>query len=149
MVQKLDGDMIEDGLLDAKLDKAGGTMTGDLVLAGDPDADLKAAPKQYVDAHYPAPRTLALTSGATADLADVEAVTFNYASPTSITTFANVVPGKLYSFRNIGVNAITVTRNNAYLDGGTDKVLNTHDVLLLVGSTSTSLWQAAQMPDNS
>lgn len=30
--------------------KAGGTMTGDLVLAGDPDANLKAATKQYVDA---------------------------------------------------------------------------------------------------
>jgi hypothetical protein len=29
--------------------KAGGTMTGDLVLAGDPDAALKAATKQYVD----------------------------------------------------------------------------------------------------
>ena len=28
---------------------AGGTMTGDLVLAGDPDAALKAATKQYVD----------------------------------------------------------------------------------------------------
>lgn len=35
--------------LDAKLPKAGGTMTGDLVLAGDPDSALKAATKQYVD----------------------------------------------------------------------------------------------------
>jgi hypothetical protein len=35
---------------DAALPKAGGTMTGDITLAGDPDADLKAAPKQYVDA---------------------------------------------------------------------------------------------------
>lgn len=35
--------------LDAKLAKAGGTMTGDLVLAGDPDSALKAATKQYVD----------------------------------------------------------------------------------------------------
>lgn len=31
------------------LDLAGGTMTGDIVLAGDPDAALKAATKQYVD----------------------------------------------------------------------------------------------------
>ena len=30
---------------------AGGTMTGDLVLAGDPDAALKAATKQYVDSN--------------------------------------------------------------------------------------------------
>lgn len=35
--------------LDSKLPLAGGTMTGDLVLAGDPDANLKAATKQYVD----------------------------------------------------------------------------------------------------
>ena len=33
---------------------AGDTMTGDLVLAGDPDADLKAATKQYVDNSVPA-----------------------------------------------------------------------------------------------
>lgn len=35
--------------LDLKLNLAGGTMTGDLVLAGDPDSSLKAATKQYVD----------------------------------------------------------------------------------------------------
>ena len=33
----------------AKLPLAGGTLTGDLVLSGDPDANLKAATKQYVD----------------------------------------------------------------------------------------------------
>lgn len=33
-----------------KLPLAGGTLTGDLILAGNPDAALKAAPKQYVDA---------------------------------------------------------------------------------------------------
>jgi hypothetical protein len=36
--------------LDAKLAIAGGTMTGLLVLSGDPSADLGAATKQYVDA---------------------------------------------------------------------------------------------------
>lgn len=36
--------------LDDYLPLAGGTLTGDLVLAGDPDAALKAATKQYVDA---------------------------------------------------------------------------------------------------
>lgn len=35
--------------LNAKLNLAGGTMTGDLTLAGDPDSALKAATKQYVD----------------------------------------------------------------------------------------------------
>ena len=47
------GSHVDDALdtLDAaKLDLAGGTMTGDLTLAGDPDAALKAATKQYVDA---------------------------------------------------------------------------------------------------
>ena len=34
-----------------KLPLAGGTLTGDLVLAGDPDANLKAATKQYVDSN--------------------------------------------------------------------------------------------------
>lgn len=33
-----------------KVDVAGDTMTGDLVLPGDPDAALEAATKQYVDA---------------------------------------------------------------------------------------------------
>lgn len=33
----------------AKLDKAGGTLTGPLVLPGNPTTDLQAAPKQYVD----------------------------------------------------------------------------------------------------
>lgn len=49
MVQKLDADMIEDGVLVAKLDKAGGTMTGALTLSGAPSADLHAATKKYVD----------------------------------------------------------------------------------------------------
>ena len=35
--------------LNAKLALAGGTMTGDIILAGDPDSALKAATKQYVD----------------------------------------------------------------------------------------------------
>ncbi len=35
--------------LDAKLDKSGGTMTGSLILAGDPTQALEAATKQYVD----------------------------------------------------------------------------------------------------
>lgn len=36
-------------LIAARLQLAGGTMTGDLTLAGDPDSALKAATKQYVD----------------------------------------------------------------------------------------------------
>ncbi len=36
-------------LFDNKLDKSGGTMTGSLILAGDPTQALEAATKQYVD----------------------------------------------------------------------------------------------------
>lgn len=36
---------------DTKLDKSGGTMTGSLVLNGDPTENLEAATKQYVDNH--------------------------------------------------------------------------------------------------
>lgn len=43
----------------AKLDLSGGTMTGDIVLAGDPDAALKAATRQYVDARVPASAIMA------------------------------------------------------------------------------------------
>ena len=40
--------------------KAGDTMTGPLVLPGDPTASLQAAPKQYVDALKPKPITITL-----------------------------------------------------------------------------------------
>lgn len=43
-----------------KLPLAGGTLTGDLTLSGDPDAALKAAPKQYVDAQVNTRATLGL-----------------------------------------------------------------------------------------
>lgn len=43
-----------------KLPLAGGTLTGDLTLNGDPDAALKAAPKQYVDAQVNTRATLGL-----------------------------------------------------------------------------------------
>ena len=38
-----------DTKVEGKLDIAGGTMTGDLILAGDPTANLQATTKQYVD----------------------------------------------------------------------------------------------------
>lgn len=44
----------------AKLALAGGTLTGDLTLSGDPDAALKAATKQYVDANKGASLGIAL-----------------------------------------------------------------------------------------
>ncbi len=46
-----------------KLPLAGGTLTGDLILSGDPDAALKAATKQYVDANKGASLGLAIALG--------------------------------------------------------------------------------------
>ena len=46
----------------SSLPLAGGTLTGDLVLSGDPDANLKAATKQYVDTQV---GTAAQTTGST------------------------------------------------------------------------------------
>jgi hypothetical protein len=75
MVQKLDADMIEDGALSAKLDKAGGTMTGALVLSGAPAVDLNPATKAYVDAR-PAPKGhlsgLALSNNGTDATNDID-----------------------------------------------------------------------------
>jgi hypothetical protein len=44
------GDTSSSSAITGKLDKAGGTMTGFITLHADPDAALKAATKQYVDA---------------------------------------------------------------------------------------------------
>ena len=46
-----------------KLPLAGGTLTGDLTLSGDPDANLKAATKQYVDSNKGASLGLAIALG--------------------------------------------------------------------------------------
>lgn len=50
--------------LAARLQLAGGTMTGPITLAGDPTAALHAAPKQYVDA-----QVASITPGASIGLA--------------------------------------------------------------------------------
>jgi hypothetical protein len=54
-----------------KVSKAGDTMTGDLVLAGNPDQPLEATPKQYVDAGDSATLTAAQTYADTQDNARV------------------------------------------------------------------------------
>ena len=46
-----------------KLPLGGGTLTGDLTLSGDPDANLKAATKQYVDSNKGASLGLAIALG--------------------------------------------------------------------------------------
>lgn len=141
-------------LLAGYLQKVGGTLTGDLTLAGAPTVDLHAATKKYVDdavagvATYPSPRVLAKTSGTSIDLANVEVVTFNYGSPATISTFSNAVPNKVYTFRNIGSSAITINRTSAYLNGSVNVVLDNTDVVQLMAHNGTSMWQVAPKSDN-
>lgn len=97
---------------------------------------------------YPVPRVLAKTSGTSIDLADVEVVTFNYASPASITSFSNVVVNKVYTLRNLAANAITITRDSAYLHDSANVVLDAQDVVQLIGVSSTILWQVAPKANN-
>lgn len=136
------------------LQKAGGTMTGALTLFGAPTVDLHAATKKYVDDQvaaavaYPAPRVLAKTSGTSLDLANVEVVTFDYASPATISTFSNAVVNKTYQFRNIGSSAVTIDRTNAHLNGSANQVLAPSDVMLVVGRTTTAIIQVAPKSDN-
>ena len=69
-----------DTLLAAKLALAGGTMTGDLVLAGNPDAALKAAPKQYVDAAAGTRSASGTNSSATKGAGDTTLITQSIAA---------------------------------------------------------------------
>lgn len=97
---------------------------------------------------YPSPRVLAKTSGTSVDLSNVEVVTFNYAAPATITAFSNAVTGKVYTFMNIGVSAITIDRTSAYLNGSANQVLDNHDVVQLVAYNSATMWQVAPKSDN-
>jgi hypothetical protein len=74
---------VHDAALTARLDDylplAGGTMTGDIVLAGDPDQPLEAVTKQYVDAA-------------------IAAATINFIQPKAIFSFPaiNSIPAATY-----------------------------------------------------
>lgn len=85
----------------AALPKAGGTMTGALVLAADPTADLEAATKQYVDANSggtAAPETATITTaslapGAHATGTVVIAKRFDFLGSCSVTALDNAGAG--------------------------------------------------------
>ncbi len=51
----------------------------------------------------------------------VDLVSFSHGTPTTVATFLNVLPNKLYSFLFQNGNT-TIDRTNAYLDGGTNKI---------------------------
>lgn len=141
-------------LLDGLLEKTGGTMTGALTLAGAPTADLHAGTKKYIDdkvaavASYPPPRIQSPSSGTSLNLADTDVVNFIFVAPGTISSFTNVVAGKMYIFTNGGAAAVTIDRSNAHLHGSTNVILNTNDVVLMIGRTATAIKQAAPMSDN-
>lgn len=110
--------------LAAKVPLAGGTMTGDLVLPGDPDADLKAAPKQYVDdrATYLRCALQALTdkttwSGTSGEQWGTEEATFDNAllPATANVTVRARLAGSCFNWTSNGALAVWVEIS---LDGG-------------------------------
>lgn len=99
-------------------------------------------------ASYPDPRTLNKSSGTSIDFANVEAVQLNYASSATISSFTNAVVNKVYAIRNTGTASVTIDRSNAHLNGSANIVLDTNDVVLVIGRTSTFIQQAAPKSDN-
>jgi hypothetical protein len=71
-----------------KLSLTGGTMTGDLTLAGDPSSALVAAPRQYVDAVYPGKRTgsaTASTATTSVSVASIDTLRISMTANTTLT----------------------------------------------------------------
>lgn len=94
---------------DAALPKAGGTMTGDLVLAGDPTANLHPATRQYVLA-----RISDLIGGAPGTLDTLNEIAAQLATDESaVSTLTSTVAGKLTAASNLSdlVNAVTARTN--------------------------------------
>lgn len=89
-----------------------------------------------------------ITTGTEANLNGVDEVIFNHSGATTISTFTGVVVGKLYTFRFTNGNT-TIDRSNAFLDGGTNKTGSANDIMLVSGSSATSIRQAAPISTNS
>jgi hypothetical protein len=92
--------------------------------------------------------TLTVTSGTSIDLGGVDLVDFNHASATTVSTFTNVIPYKLYAFHFENGNT-TINRTHAFLDGGTNKTGSAHDVMLVLGWLNNTIKQAGPMTANS
>ncbi len=93
-------------------------------------------------------RSRTVTSGTTVDLGDVDNVYFNYASAATVTTWTNVIPGRLYAFYFANGN-VTIDRTNSYLNGGSNITTSAEDVVLLFGLAGNKLAQAAPISANS
>lgn len=157
--------MIEDGALSAKLDKAGGTMTGALVLSGAPTVDLNPATKKYVDDKLPtfigarlhknsvdqalAGDTFAKVtfSTATFDTASwfdnandrlTVAVTGKYRVSGQITYTSGIADGNLCVARVL-VNGTGATRTNITSPGTADVTVRVDDVLELTAGDYVEL----------
>jgi hypothetical protein len=94
---------------DAALPKAGGTLTGDLVLAGDPTANLNPATKQWVAAQI-----AALINGAPGALDTLKEIADQLGSDESaVSALTATVAGKLAAASNLSdlVNAVTARTN--------------------------------------
>ena len=87
-----------------KVSKSGDTMTGELVLSGDPTAELGAAPKQYVDlAESNAISTAAADATTKANAAELNATT---AAASDATTKADAAESNANSFTTSSINAL-------------------------------------------
>jgi hypothetical protein len=98
-------------------------------------------------AQLPTQRTLSVTGGTSINLANVDVVIFSSTAAHTITTFSNVEPNKLYVFVFTNSNS-TIARNNAWLDGGTNKTPTADDVMLMLGVSATTMRQAAPVAVN-
>lgn len=121
---------------DAALARSGGTMTGDLVLAGAPDADLKAATKLYVDNGL-APKAPLASPAFTGD------ATFQRARTPSVavapaTNILNVDLTQSNSFRVAVTENITTFNLNTPADGQTIIMRLTYTL-----GTETVTWPAS------
>lgn len=54
------------------------------------------------------------------------------AAPFNVTNITDAVSGQRIALKNLGASNITLTRANSFLDGGTDKVLATNQIINLV-----------------
>jgi hypothetical protein len=107
--------------------KAGDTMTGALVLSGDPTAPLQAATKNYVDAHGGGPPPTIALSG---DVAG--------SGTTAIATILATVNSNVGTFQGLTVNAkglVTAAVGQGYLTGN-QNITITGDV---AGSGTTAI----------
>lgn len=130
----------------AALPRAGGTMTGAIVLAGDPTLALQAASKQYVDARAgttnPAPRVVTAAGNVTVAAADGLIVVAKTAGQaTTVTLEANPVAGAVHRIKDgrgdAATNNITVVPAAGTIDGAASFVLAANRGAVTVEYTGT------------